>query len=587
MATESQGASHPPVPTETQESTLSSHVPDPAETNNEKHLGENGEKAASPLPGSKDEPATAAPAPTPKPLAFWLVFVSLCLSAFTANLNATILTTVMPLIVREIDAGPQYIWINAAYAISAAAIQPTCGQLANIYGRRWPMIISLALFTLGSGISGGATDLGMLVGGRTVQGLGGGGVMMLMEVIVSDLLPQRERAQYLGIVLSTGSLAVLIGPIIGGAFGTEATWRWCFYISVPIGGIGFILAAAFLRLKSPKHETWQRALARVDFVGNALFIAATCSVLIGLVMGGQLHPWGSANVIVPIVLGAIGWVAFGALQVFSLSKEPIMPPRLFSNRTAVTGFVNNFISCMLLEWTVYYLPFYFQTLKGSSQLFSSVQVLPFNVFLVPSAIINGGIMAKTGKYKVLHLLGFAFFALASGLFSRMDENTPTAEWVFWQFFGAYGLGCLIMSILPAIQASLPEADVASSTGVHAFLRSFGFVWGFTIPSLVVNNQVNRNLYLITDPEIQGAVAGGGAFSQAHSPLLNSLTGETQAQVYRVYALSLQAVWYVALAFSLLGFLLVFAEKQLKLRESLGETEFGLQEEQKPPTKEAV
>ncbi|KAH6657440.1 major facilitator superfamily domain-containing protein [Truncatella angustata] len=426
----------------------------------------------------------------------------------------------------------------------------------------------------------------MLVAGRTVQGLGGGGVMMLMEVIVSDLLPQRERAQYLGIVLSTGSLAVLIGPIIGGAFGTEATWRWCFYISVPIGGIGFILAAAFLRLKTPQHDTWTKAIARIDFLGNFLFIASTCSMLVGLIMGGQLYPWSSARVVVPIVLGGIGWLVFAGQQVSPFCKEPIMPPRLFSNRTAVTGFINNFISCMLLEWTVYYLPFYFQTLKGSSQLFSSVQVLPFNVFLVPSAIINGGIMAKTGNYKFLHWAGFAFFALASGLFSSMDETTSTVKWVFWQFFGAYGLGSLIMSILPAIQSSLPEADVASSTGVHAFLRSFGFVWGFTIPSLIVNNQVNRNLYLITDPEVQEAVAGGGAFSEAYSPLLNSLTGETKTQVLRLYTVSLQTVWYAALAFSLLGFLLVFVEKQLKLRESL-QTEFGLEEEQKPETKESV
>jgi len=520
---------------------------------------------------------TSPPVSKPKSTRFWLVFVSLCLSAFTANLNATILTTVLPLIVRDLDVSANYIWINASFAIAAAAIQPLCGQLANIYGRRYPMLFSLLTFTLGSGISGGATSFSMLIGGRTVQGLGAGGIILLMEVIVSDLLPQRERAQYLGIILTTGSLAVLIGPVIGGAFGTSATWRWCFYISVPIGGIGFILAALFLKLKAPKHATWTEAVARIDFVGNGIFITSTVSILVGLVLGGQVFPWGTYHVIVPIVLGGVGWVAFGGHQVSGVCKEPTMPPRLFSNRTSLVCFVNNFITSMLLEWTAYYLPYYFQVLKGSSQLFSSVQVLPFNVFLVPSAIITGAILGKTGKYKPLHWAGFALFALASGLFSTMDETTSTVKWVFWQFFGAFGLGSVILSILPAIQASLPESDVAAATGVHAFLRSFGFVWGFTVPSLVFNNEVYRNLYLVDDPEVRAAIAAGDAYAQAHGPLLDGLTGVTKQQTLRLYAKCLQTVWYTALAFSLFGFLLVFVEKGLKLRETV-QTEYGLQEE---------
>ncbi|KAI1421993.1 major facilitator superfamily domain-containing protein [Xylaria sp. FL1777] len=519
-----------------------------------------------------------APKASPKSTRFWLVFVSLCLSAFTANLNATILTTVLPLIVRDLDAGSNFIWINASFSIAAAAIQPLCGQLANIYGRRYPMLFSLIAFTLGSGISGGAKTLAMLIGGRTVQGLGAGGIILLMEVIISDLLPQRERAQYLGIVLTTGSLAVLVGPIIGGAFGTSATWRWCFYISVPIGGVGFILAALFLKLKTPKHAAWTAAVARIDFVGNTIFIASTASILVGLVLGGQVFPWGTYHVIVPIVLGAVGWLVFAGHQASGLCKEPTMPPRLFSNRTAVVGFVNNFIAAMLLEWTVYYLPYYFQTLKGSSQLFSSVQVLPFNVFLVPSAIVNGAILTKTGKYKPLHWSGFGFFALASGLFSTMDQSTSTVKWVFWQFFGAFGLGGIILSILPAIQASLPESDVAAATGVHAFLRSFGFVWGFTVPSLVFNNEVTHNLYLVDDPEVRAAIAAGDAYAQAHGPLLENLMGVAKQQTLQLYAKCLQTVWYTALAFSLFGFLLVFVEKGLKLRETV-ETEYGLQEDE--------
>jgi EmrB/QacA subfamily drug resistance transporter len=519
-----------------------------------------------------------------KPLRFWLVYLSLLFPAFAASLNATILSTVMPLIVRDIHAEARYIWTNASYAIAAAAIQPMFAQVSNIYGRRYPMLVSLVLFTLGSGICGGATNLGMLIAGRTIQGLGGGGIMMLMEVIVCDLLPQRERPKYLGIILSMTSMGVLLGPTVGGAFAKNANWRWAFYVNAPIGSAGLLLAVPFLKLKTPKHANWKVDIARVDFVGNTIFIAATCAVLAGLVTGGQSYPWSSFRVIVPTVLGAFGWVLFGFHQASSFVKEPTMPPRIFSNRTAVTGYVLVFVSCMLLEWIVYYLPYYFQTLKGSSPLSSSAQVLAFNVFLVPSAAINGGIMQKTGKYRILHWIGFGFLALGTGLFSTMDASTSTVKWVFWQLFASYGLGCLIMSTLPAIQSSLPEEDVATSTGAHAFLRSFGFVWGFTIPGLVFNNQVKSNIHTISDSKVRVIIQSGNAFSEGGAKLIQGLSGTLKEQVMHLYTISLRNVWYAAIGFSLLGFLFVFVEKSIKLREEL-QTEFGLEEKKDKSTDE--
>ena len=323
-------------------------------------------------------------------------------------------------------------------------------------------------------------------------------------------------------------------------------------------------------------------MLRIDAVGNIIFITSTCAILLGLIMGGQLFPWSSWRIILPIVLGALGWILFGFHQASSFCKEPTMPPRLFSNRTAVTGFALVFISCMLLEWIVYFLPYYFQTLKGASALRSAVQVLTFNIVLVPIAAISGQLLYKFGQYKPLHWAGFGFVALSCGLFSTMDTNTPTAEWVFWQIFASCGTGALVMSTLPAIQSSLPEEDVATSTGVHAFLRSFGFAWGFTIPSLVFNNRVRANIGLVDDPEVAKIIASGEAYSQANSPFLASLTGTAKEQTLHLYAVSLRSIWYCALAFSLLGFLLVFVEKRIELRESL-QTAFGLEEK---PTTEA-
>ncbi|OCL14897.1 MFS general substrate transporter [Glonium stellatum] len=516
------------------------------------------------------------PATTTKSIRFWLLFSSLCLAAFCCNLEATVLTTVIPLIVRDLHVKDQYIWVNASYAIAAAVIQPLCGQVSNIFGRRMPMLLALALFTFGSGICGGASSTAMLIAGRTFQGLGAGSMMMLMEVITCDILPLRERSKYLGFMLAFASVGVTAGPTIGGALASRSTWRWAFYVCVPPGGSCFLLAVAFLRLKSPREPTWKAALLRVDVLGNVIFIASTSSMLLGLIMGGQLYHWSSWRIVVPIVLGALGWFLFAFHQASPYCKEPTIPPRLFSNRTAVTGFALVFLSCMLLEWIVYFLPYYFQTVRGSSALRSGVQSLPFNCFLVPVAAINGQLLFKFGQYKPLHWAGFGFVALAAGLFSTMDSNTSTVKWVFWQFFASCGIGSLVMSTLPAIQSSLPESDVATSTGVHAFLRNFGFAWGFTIPSLVFNNRVRAGINTVEDPEVRAIIASGDAYSQANSPLFASLTVKAKEQTIRLYTVSLRSLWYAALAFSLLGFILVFLEKRIKLRESL-QTQFGLDE----------
>jgi EmrB/QacA subfamily drug resistance transporter len=518
-----------------------------------------------------DRPSQTAP----KDPRIWLVFIALCLAAFCANLNATILTTILPLITRDLSADYGYIWINAAFNIAAAAVLPILGQASNVLGRRIPMLLSLGLFTLGSALCGATKNIAMMIACRAIQGAGAGGIMMLLEVITCDLFPLRVRGNYFAIVLAFCSIGVTLGPIVGGAFVQRTTWHWVFYVNVPFGGLAFIIAFLFLKFKRPQ-STLKDKLSQIDLVGNVLFMAGTISLLIGLIMGGQVYSWSSFRVIVPIVLGIVSWGLFFAWQVSPWCVQQTIPPRLFSNRTSAIGFMIIFISCMLLEWVVYFLPFYFQTLKGSTALRSGVEALPFNVFIVPAAGINGALLTKFGQYKPLHLTGFGMATLGFGLFSTMDTATSTVKWVFWQLFGAYGLGSLITTALPAIQASLSEADVATSTALHAFLRSFGFIWAFTIPSLVVNNQIRVKLNdVVEDSSARAVLSDGQAYSQANSEWLNGLTGKTKDQVLHLYELSISSMWYTAIAFSLFGFLVVFLEKRVKLRENLA-TDFGLE-----------
>jgi hypothetical protein len=335
-----------------------------------------------------------------------------------------------------------------------------------------------------------------------VQGIGSGGIYMLVDLIVCDLVSLRDRGKYLGIMLSTAAVGAVLGPVLGGLL-AEADWRWVFYINLPIGGLVLIVMVMFLRVKHKKEPTWKAAVARVDWIGNVIFVSSICAVLLGLVMGGALFPWSSWRTIVPLVLGFAGWVLFHIYESSRFCKEPSMPPQLFANRTSSIGFFLAFDAAMLLQWTIYYLPIYFQGVLQKTPLTSGVDLLPFNSFIIPAAMLAGGLMSKNGLYRPLHGVGFALVALGSGSFTILTAGSHRALWVIFQMFGAIGQGFLIPTILPSIQASLPVSEVATATGTYAFVRSFGFIWGVTIPGVIFAREFNRYSDRISDEAVVG------------------------------------------------------------------------------------
>jgi hypothetical protein len=467
------------------------------------------------------------------------------------------------------------VWIANSFVLASTVVQPLYAQLSNIFGRRNPMLIALILFSLGSGIAGGASNVAMLIGGRTVQGLGSAGLFVLADLIVCDLVPVRERAKYMGIVISTGTIGTTLGPIIGGAL-AQADWRWCFYINLPLAIPSLAAMAVFLRLKHDREPTWTGTLKRVDYLGALIFIPSMTALLLGLIMGGQMHPWSSWRIIVPIVLGAVGWIVFHVQQASPICKEPSVPPRLFHNRTSAVGFALCFTSSLLLNWVTYFLTFYFQAVKAVSPLLSGVHVLPFTLFMIPSAMIAGGILSKTGQYKPVHWAGFALVSIGCGPLSILDSGSNTATWVCLQIVIAIGLGFVLTSILPAICAPLDEEDVAAANGTFSFLRSFGFTWGITLPSIIFNNQFNRYAPRIQDAALRSRLMGGAAYGYANSGLVASLTGTLREQVISVYADAMKKVWQASIAFATFSFLLVFIEKHVAMRTEL-ETKFGLEQ----------
>lgn len=337
----------------------------------------------------------------------------------------------------------------------------------------------------------------------------------------------------------------------------------------------------FLRVNHQRSQTWAQRLARVDYLGNAIFVAAITSILVALTWGGTIFSWSTFHIIVPIVLGFAGLFLLTAFEwTPRLCPEPSIPRKLVSNRTSAVALVLTFIHAIVTYWAYYFFPVYLQGVKGLSPMFSGVGTLPVFAGSLMFAVVGGAILSKTGRYKPIHLVGFVPLTVSFGLFSLLDATSSTAAWVCFQLIWACGSGLLIAILLPAMQAPLDESFVATATGLWSFVRYFGCIWGVTIPSAIFNNECRRLANFVSDPRIASYLTGGRAYQYATQAFLNNIEDHaSRREVVQVFAGAMRTVWLVGIAFAGTGFLLTFLEKEIRLRDKLN-TEFGIEEEKK-------
>ncbi len=413
----------------------------------------------------------------------------------------------------------------------------------------------------------------MLIAGRTVQGLGGAGINLLVELIICDLVPLRERGQYTSIIYSASIVGSAMGPWIGGELVEKASWRWVFYINLPIGGAALVIVALVLNVKQ-RRLTLRESLRRIDYVGNLLFLGAAIAVMYALIYGGVKHPWGAWQIIVPLVLGVVGFFGFALFEASPYCVEPALPRQIFGNRTSVAALLISFFHSSLLIWVTYFVSVYFQAVQGESAAKTGVNLLP-NVFgFMLAATIAGALLTKFGRYRPWRFGGLIIMTIGIGLYSMLDGSTPTYGWVLLVFFFAMGCGFVMPSLLPALQADLSDLDTAAATAAITIARSFGSVWGALIPSIIFNNFFDRFSDRILNDATRATLVGGQAFGHATDSYINSLNGETRAQVISTFVAALKYVWYVGIAICLAALLCVFLEKEIDLRTSLS-TDFGM------------
>ncbi|KAF7310094.1 Iron permease [Mycena indigotica] len=305
-------------------------------------------------------PAAQLKQPQPKSRAFYLTFLAISVTTFLSAIDLTAVGTALPTISAALhDTRGDFTWVGSAYALSSTAFIPLSGNLADAFGRRVVVLFSILFFAIGSALSGAAQNMNMLIAARTVQGVGGGGILALSEILVADLVPLAERGIYQGFLALIWSLASSVGPPIGGALANKGTkaWRWLFFLNLPLCGISFLLVAFFLRVRSPPGSI-QSKLAQVDWLGNLIVIAGTTLAIVGLTFGGIRFPWASAQVLAPLVIGFVLLIVFGFYEVYLVTDpvRPTTPADIMSNRTSLGGLLGTAIHGLVSVALIYYLP---------------------------------------------------------------------------------------------------------------------------------------------------------------------------------------------------------------------------------------
>ncbi|KAH7920100.1 MFS multidrug transporter [Leucogyrophana mollusca] len=478
---------------------------------------------------------------------FWLIFLGLCVSLFLSALDSSAVYNALPVIVNDLQ-GTQFTWIGTAYNLASAAFLPMSGCAAEIFGRRTAFVCALLAFALGSALCGSAKSMTWLIAARTVQGVGGGAILSLASIVVSDMVSLQERGTYNGLIGLTWAFAMAIGPVVGGSFAQNGNWRWLFYINLPISGAALLLVVLFMNLPTPPG-TLKEKLARMDWIGNALVMSSTTSLVIGLTWGGVLYPWTSARVIIPLVLGICGLGVFLFYEM-RYATSPMVPRLLFTNRTTMSGYLQNFCNSLAVMSCIYYFPVYFQACKDALPIRSGINMFGVTFVVGPFIVFGGLSVTKFQVYRPQLWAGWVASVLGAGGFSTVGADTVLGVSVGVPALWAAGGGILFAATYFPVLSPLPVSANAHALAFFAFLRSFALIWAVTIGSAILTNQLAKWL----PSDFVATIPGGASNIYAIIPEVRNLPEPLRSEVRQAFSQSLRPLWYTAVGILVMGFI---------------------------------
>nr|WP_109778899.1 MFS transporter [Streptomyces sp. CG 926] len=509
-------------------------------------------------PGPVPDPDKTGPATEHASREVLVSIGALLLGLLIAALDQTIVSTALPTIVSDLGGMAHLSWVVTAYMLASTAATPLWGKLGDQYGRKKLFQYAIVLFLIGSALCGIAQDMPQLIGFRALQGLGGGGLIVLSMAIVGDIVPPRERGKYQGLFGGVFGATSVLGPLLGGLFVDNLSWRWVFYINLPIGLVALVVIAAVLHIpaRSSKHT--------IDYLGTFLIACvATCLVLVASL--GATWGWGSARIIGVAVLGVV--LLAGFLLVERKATEPVLPLGLFRIRTFTLCSAISFVVGFAMFGAMVYLPTFLQVVQGVSPTMSGVHMLPMVIGMLLTSTVSGQIVSRTGRWKVFPIAGTGVTALGLLLLHQLHRTSSTWEMsVYFFVFGA-GLGLVMQVLVLVVQNAVSYADLGVATSGATFFRSIGASFGVAIFGTVFTNQLDDKLAT----SLAGVTLPAGASVaqlEADPRAIAALPADLRPQVLDAYATAITDVFLYAVPIVLVAFVIAWFLKEDKLRGSV-------------------
>ena len=486
-----------------------------------------------------------------------VVFSGLVLAMLLAALDSTIVSTALPTIVSELGGLAHLSWVVTAYLLAQTVVTPLYGKLGDLYGRKGVMQSAIVLVLAGSALCGSSQNMTQLIIYRAIQGLGGGGLMVTTQAIVGDIVPPRERGRYQGIFGAVFGVSSVAGPLLGGYFTTHLSWRWIFYVNLPLGALALVVLAFTL---PGRAERIQRT---IDYAGATLLAVALSAIVLLADLGGTVYPWDSPVSIALVVSAVLATGLFIAAE--RRAREPVLPLRLFANRAFTVTSTVGFIVGFALFGSVTYMPVFLQVAKGATPTGSGMQMLPMMGGMLLTSISSGQIISRTGRYKIFPVVGTAVMTLGLFLLSRMTPETSTLAESGILLIMGLGLGMVMQVLVIAVQNAVDYRDLGVATSGATLFRLIGGSVGTAVLGAIFVTRLGSELLQRLPSNTQGAPAPGAAIT---ADLLASLSPTVRAAYSAAFSASLTTVFAVATGVALVGFLLTWLLPERPLRATI-------------------
>ena len=481
-----------------------------------------------------------------------LIFGALLLVLLLASLDQTIVSTALPTIVGDLGGLSHLSWVVTAYLLASTVSGPLYGKLGDLYGRKVVLQFAIVLFLVGSGLCGQAQGMTELIAFRALQGLGGGGLMVTTMAAVGDIIPPRERGRYQGLFGAVFGVSTVIGPLLGGFFVDNLSWRWIFYVNLPLGLIALsVIAVAFQSRADHVHH-------RIDYLGSAVLTAGLSAIVLFTSLGGTSYSWGSSLIIALIVVGVAMLALFPLVEM--RAAEPILPLALFRNRTFVVTSAVGFIIGLALFGAVTYLPLYLQVVKAHSPTTSGLLITPMMAGLLVTSVLSGNLISRFGHYRPFPIAGTAIATVGLFLLSRLTVSTSTLTSAVYMLVLGLGLGMVMQVLVLAVQNAVDYRYLGVATSGSTLFRQIGGSIGVSAFGAIFSANLKT--------ELASRLPSSAHIPTAANPaVVKALPASVRGPYINAFAAALHPVFVTAAAVALAAFLISWLLREQPLRQT--------------------